>query len=63
MMNPSAYRQEEERYEAAETEHIRREREKRPAAKKHCLYAREVLPSGCILYRMAGLSKEGRPPQ
>jgi len=52
MMNPSAYRHEEERYEAAKTAHIRHEREQRPAAKKRCLCTREVLPSGCILYRM-----------
>jgi hypothetical protein len=52
MMNPSAYRQEEKRYEAAETAHIRREREQRPAAKKHYLCSRVVLSSGCILYRM-----------
>lgn len=54
MMDPSMYRAEEERYEAAER--IRRERQERlavrkriPAAKKRCLCTREVLPSGCIL--------------
>jgi hypothetical protein len=53
MMNPSAYRQEEERYEAAQASaHIRREEEQRPAANNRCLYSREVLPGGCILYRM-----------
>jgi hypothetical protein len=52
MMNPSAYRHEEERYDAAKTAHIRHEREQRSAAKKRCLCTREVLPSGCILYRM-----------
>lgn len=52
MMNPSAYRQEQERYEAAETARIRRGQKQRPAAKRPRLCSREVLPSGCILYRM-----------
>ncbi len=58
MMNPSAYRQEEERYEALETAHIRCEQERRLVAKKHHLYSREVLPCGCIFYRMTSQKEQ-----
>lgn len=58
MMNPSAYRQEEERYEATRTSaHIRREEKQRPAANNRCLCSREVLPGGCTLYRLTSQKK------
>jgi hypothetical protein len=60
MMNPSAYWQEEERYEAAETAQTLRARKRRPAGKDHCLCSREVLPSGCIIYRMAAQRESQR---
>lgn len=56
MMPPSAYREEEKRYEAETTAHIPRERKQRPAANKHWRYTREILPPGCILYQMVAIS-------
>jgi hypothetical protein len=52
MMNPSAYREEEDRYESQSTANIRCEREQGPARERHRYYTREVLPCGCTLYRM-----------
>jgi hypothetical protein len=57
MMNPSAYHQEEDRYAAEMTAHIRHQQGDRQAANEYCRYSREVLHTGCVLYRIITRNK------
>jgi hypothetical protein len=64
MMNPYAYRREEERYETETAARISHERGELPGDKRRGLYSREVLPSGCILFcpTTFNLQLVGMPP-
>lgn len=56
MMNPSVYLREAKRIESETPPRIHHVKQQRPVATRNRGYIREQLSSGCILYRMNGLS-------